>query len=612
MTENPFDDERLQGARSALVKVLPDDQGRYIFELMCQYTRKGLDNLQVGDLIGIENYTPTSNEDRVYSVLAISQVYPVHFAAQGSNAYPGHIFESMRSIKEDWESQEDRPMHLTTTISIQAVPTGYQFSFNSRSQNGLPGLAEEKNLPMIGAEIRPLSMDMVNAIINQGVSYQPDSPLQHKKFEELNVKLDQESLLTTHFGIFGFTGVGKSNLVSSMVTSLCFENEKPLSNFIIMDPNDEYLGLFIDRFMGAPEEVSYIHIGSDSLHNHITRGLGDDSVEPSDEVLTVLRHQLRLPPPVQDKYNNDGNFKERIDNALRNVFRRTRIVLPFDDVAFLIRKTIREQTDERTGPEVKEAMRQIVESWATEFFEAPVNKENLEKAVYYGNHELDLGPVNSLNPSKKGNAQGIIRRTTNILNAEASRLKQIPPEAIIQISDLINRLSDRDNRQTIIVTGRRDSDIKHFSAMLGNNLYESRRHMVERHPFITFIFDEADLFIPQSGSDDDTLMVRELCVTLARRGRKFGLGLGISTQRSSMLDTEVMSNLHTYFVSKLPRADDRKRVAEAFGIGENQLTPTFTFRKGNWLVISHDATGLKGVPIPTSAADANVRISGGS
>ena len=75
-----------------------------------------------------------------------------------------------------------------------------------------------------------------------------------------------------------------------------------------------------------------------------------------------------------------------------------------------------------------------------------------------------------------------------------------------------------------------------------------------------------------------------------------------------MLDTEVMGNLHTYFVSKLPRSYDRQRVAEAFGIGEEQLSPTFTFRPGHWLIISHDATGLKGVPIPAKANDANQRI----
>jgi len=609
MTENPFDDDRLHGARSALVKVIPDDQGRFTFELMCQYTRLGLDGLQVGDLVGIENYTPSSNGERVYSVLALSQVYPVHFAAQGSNAYPGHIFESMRAIKDDWESQEERPLHLTTTITIQAVPTGYQFSYNPRYGDELPGLEEERNLPMIGAEVRPLSVEMVSAIINQGMGGQPDSPLQHKKFTELNIKLDQESLLTTHFGIFGFTGVGKSNLVSSLVSSLCFENEEPLSNFIIMDPNDEYLGLFIDKFLETPEEVSYVHIGSDSLHGLVTQALGDETHDPSPEILRIMREQLRLPPPLQERYNNDETFRHRITRGLTNVFHRTKIVLPFEDVATLIRKVVKEQTDERTGVQVKDAMRQILETWTNIYVDEPVNQTTINDAIDFAQNRLDRGPINNIATlSTRGTAEGILTRTINTLRAESRRLAEIPHNAIIQINDLISRLSNREIRQTVIITGRRDSDIKHFSALLGNAIYERRRHMTTRNPFITFIFDEADLFIPQTGSDEDTLMVRELCVTLARRGRKFGLGLGISTQRSSMLDTEVMSNLHTYFVSKLPRVDDRRRVAEAFGISEDQLTPTFTFRRGNWLVISHDATGLKGVPIPTSAFDANARI----
>jgi len=609
MTENPFDDDRLHGARSALVKVIPDDQGRFTFELMCQYTRLGLDGLQVGDLVGIENYTPSSNGERVYSVLALSQVYPVHFAAQGSNAYPGHIFESMRAIKDDWESQEERPLHLTTTITIQAVPTGYQFSYNPRYGDELPGLEEERNLPMIGAEVRPLSMEMVSAIINQGMEGQPDSPLKHKKFTELNIKLDQESLLTTHFGIFGFTGVGKSNLVSSLVSSLCFENEEPLSNFIIMDPNDEYLGLFIDKFLETQNEVSYVHIGSDSLHGLVTQALGDETHDPSPEILRIMREQLRLPPPLQERYNNDETFRDRITRGLTNVFHRTKIVLPFEDVATLIRKVVKEQTDERTGVQVKDAMRQILETWTNRYVDEPVNQTTIDDAIDFAQNRLDREPINNIaTPSVRGTAEGIITRTLNTLRAESRRLAEIPHNAIIQINDLISRLSNREIRQTVIITGRRDSDIKHFSALLGNAIYERRRHMTTRNPFITFIFDEADLFIPQTGSDEDTLMVRELCVTLARRGRKFGLGLGISTQRSSMLDTEVMSNLHTYFVSKLPRVDDRRRVAEAFGISEDQLTPTFTFRRGNWLVISHDATGLKGVPIPTSAFDANARI----
>ena len=212
-------------------------------------------------------------------------------------------------------------------------------------------------------------------------------------------------------------------------------------------------------------------------------------------------------------------------------------------------------------------------------------------------------------PSPRNTLTGILDRTERALRRHSTELAEIPSEAILQVGDLIDSVTNPNRRQVIIITGRRDSEIKHFASQLGNAIYERRRHESTREPYVTFIFDEADLFIPQAGTDKDTADVRELCVTLARRGRKFGLGLGISTQRSSLLDTEVMANLHTYFVSKLPRADDRQRVAEAFGISEDQLAPTFTFSRGNWLVISHDATGLKGVPIPTIAEDANARIS---
>ena len=609
MMVNPFNDNRLQGARSALINMVPDEQGRYTFGLMCQYTRMGLHGLDVGDLVAVENYTPSDNGGRFYSVLSLSQVSPSHFAAQGNNAYPGHIFESMRSIKEDWETQQSKPMHLTTIIEIKAVSTGFQFLFNPRTAEHLPHLVEEQNLPMIGAEIRPLSMEMVNAIINQDLENEPDSPFSHKKFDTLNVKLDQESLLTTHFGIFGFTGVGKSNLVSSMVSSLCFENENPLSNFLIFDPNDEYLGLFLDRFLIAPSEATYVHIGTDSLHSVVARELGTEN-EPSPNAMAIMNQQLRLPPTLQTLHNSDPSFRKYVNDALVNVFHRTRVVMPYEDVAMLIRTRLTEETPEGSGPQTKDILRDLTELWSNRFEGLPVNLANVEKAIAVGNSE-DIQKVIKSIPEKvsaKNTVTGIFSRTQNALKRESKNLKEISPNAIMQTRELIQSLTQQGKRQVIIITGRRDSEIKHFASFLGNSIYDTRRREISREPFITFMFDEADLFIPQTGSDKDTAMVRELCVTLARRGRKFGLGLGIATQRSSLLDTEVMANLHTYFVSKLPRSDDRERVAEAFGISKEQLTPTFTFRKGNWLIISHDATGLKGVPIPTQATDANSRI----
>lgn len=69
-----------------------------------------------------------------------------------------------------------------------------------------------------------------------------------------------------------------------------------------------------------------------------------------------------------------------------------------------------------------------------------------------------------------------------------------------------------------------------------------------------------------------------------------------------------MGQLHTYFISKLPRRYDRDVVGEAFGLSEDQFTPTFKFKSGEWLLVSHNAVGMKGVPIPIKAENAEERV----
>jgi uncharacterized protein len=69
-------------------------------------------------------------------------------------------------------------------------------------------------------------------------------------------------------------------------------------------------------------------------------------------------------------------------------------------------------------------------------------------------------------------------------------------------------------------------------------------------------------------------------MSLARRGRKFGLGVGIATQRVTYLNKSTMAQPHTYFVSELPRTSDRDRITDAFGIGEEMFRQTFKFRRG--------------------------------
>jgi hypothetical protein len=66
-----------------------------------------------------------------------------------------------------------------------------------------------------------------------------------------------------------------------------------------------------------------------------------------------------------------------------------------------------------------------------------------------------------------------------------------------------------------------------------------------------------------------------------------------------------MAQPHTYFISKLPRKTDREAIADAFAISEESLEQSFSFTPGQWLVASHDATGLKGTPFPVQLPNAN-------
>ena len=187
--------------------------------------------------------------------------------------------------------------------------------------------------------------------------------------------------------------------------------------------------------------------------------------------------------------------------------------------------------------------------------------------------------------------------------------RQFPSNAIVGLSDLLRELNNRDGSCLFIIQFHEPDDLRDFAFELGRELYERRRRTGTITPPVSFIFDEADEFIPQHADRDNSYSRSAwIAETLARRGRKFGVGIGMCTQRVANLRTNVMAQPHTYLISKLPRQYDRQAIQDAFGFSEDMFRQTFKFAPGDWLLVSHDATGLKGVPIPIHAEDANQRI----
>jgi hypothetical protein len=198
--------------------------------------------------------------------------------------------------------------------------------------------------------------------------------------------------------------------------------------------------------------------------------------------------------------------------------------------------------------------------------------------------------------------QIILERLQELERATAERLA-----AGVTLNQVIEDLNDDSHPSLWVIQSHDPNELRFFSKKLGEELYEHRRQGGIIDPLASFIFDEADEFIRRDASGSHAESA-EIAQTLARRGRKFGLGVGIATQRIRYLDTNIMAQPHTYFISKLPRLSDRQAVAEAFGVSEELLNQTFKFKKGHWLLISHDATGLEAVPVPIASPDANDRL----
>jgi hypothetical protein len=96
---------------------------------------------------------------------------------------------------------------------------------------------------------------------------------------------------------------------------------------------------------------------------------------------------------------------------------------------------------------------------------------------------------------------------------------------------------------------------------------------------------------------------------LLRQGRKYGLGGCIATQRIANLNTNALQQLHTYFVSTMPRPYDRGLVSNTFMIDKTILEKTLEFVPGEWLLSSYLATGMANVPIFIKADNAEKEVS---
>ncbi len=620
-----------ENPRGTVVAMAPDEYTGAIYHVWFPYTSGFIKEVREGSFIAVKNFDSNNNAS-IFSILETVTAMPVHYALGSSpsdteKAYPGFVVEAAKNAKLDWEQEE--PVEHTTKIKCEAIPTNLQIRFQTEGAHGLHEFIEsDKSLPMIGEEAFLLTDELINNVINRGLTREGTNVISPCKLvlnDRIDVLIRVDDLLRTHFGVFGFTGAGKSNLMSNIINSLLYRRNREPVKIILFDLMAEYtvmlldaLDVFDDSYLlcldaegipGGDSTMEYLNGNQDALARSV-----------ADITRTIL--------PPKELEPERGSISLGIISMLRR--NKIRMI----DYGNIIRglEVVEALREECQNVKIDAEASPIIYNWITEHLEGRdiltldylqqlhgelnrfIQQNSLPTRREQGAHQVrineEVGAEQVRQLPLKANARTAINGMIGILQNYIDRLNRRPPaNAAMSFANLSRILNDNTNTSLIVVQSNRDDDLRAFASALINSVFDYRRHNGVTTPPILFVFDEADEFIPGDRPQNESYALSRAAVRiLARRGRKFGMGMSISTQRVAYLDTTIMAQPHTYLISKLPRKYDRDAMANAFGITEEMMRKTLKFTKGQWLLVSYDAIGIENIPIPVQFPNANSRI----
>lgn len=583
-----------------LMKIEEDPITRYRYEVWFDYTRQAINILAEGSMVAIANFAGNDTEIH-YSILEVTGVLPIHYAlGNDTSGYPGFVVEAARNAGQDWLTQDAVSTEDTTKIRCVAIPTNLEIVETPLIRHKKePLIQEEGNLPMVGHSVHLLNTTMTERVANLALDLEHDNVIQIGALvRDSNVRtyLRVEDLIKVHFGVFGFTGAGKSNLLSTLIRKLLNESGEPVK-IVIFDLMGEYTALLLDVLVEL-ESARIINLGVQTVPESVLQYLAD------------RRNSSLLERAAQDFLRSTVFPKtlKRQQNellpAFRELFTRRKVWMWQPR-----RKTIGEFIESIQSDVLKGNMGnastdviKFVRNLARDYMQADFSNQVLDEIK---KKIEELGNVVKLPATASNN---LINLENQLEIETAKGQENIPSSAIVTIPQIVEKFNDAKGHSLLIIQAHNPDELREFASALGNRAYESRRRTGQITPLASFIFDEADEFMPGQPSSDSQKMSKAVAMTLARRGRKFGLGIGIATQRLAHLDVNTLAQPHTYFVSKLPRHYDRDIIANAFGISEDMFRQTFRFKKGDWLLASYDAAGLEAIPIPIHLENAEDRI----
>jgi hypothetical protein len=594
---------------------------KYDCRIKVEYHKDIMSLLEEGMIIAIRNFKHkfTNNNNTTisetnkskpvdrFTLLVASRIWPDHYGLRGlsdSTYYPMQ-FEVIEQSVMDWDTDDK----ATMMIQLSTIPINYDLIFyEDKSYEFVKGFS----YPIIGNEVFLLNSETIREMYNKKIIKQLENKLAKTKKEEnvllkvsdqnigiikmfenskdkIPIYVNYDNMIRYHFGIFSFTGGGKSNLLSNLLRKILLSTDD--TTIVIFDISCEYPFLLMDIF-NNPAIKSKIILES--------------QIKNSDQF------NISIVKPRDFEENNS------VKNALSKVYDRgiiSHFAKPQD-----ITPTYRQIIDELEELKAEGSGKPHYLSAISEIYKTIIKyttQHKLDEKDFINIEFVDLMSREAVNIMKKYHVHdkstiyGWALSLQNLLNSIEKEDKEGQENnnkdkglTTDQIIDIINGDS-----RLICISISDPYKIKELAINISSEMLRNRKRQFKVRPYVLFVFDEAQEFIPDlSNSKGIDKECSQEIETLLRQGRKYGLGGCIATQRIAYLNTSALQQLHTYFVGTLPRPYDRSVVSSTFTIDQGILEKTLEFAPGEWLLSSYIATGIENIPIFIRAENSEKKI----
>ncbi|HIP88632.1 MAG TPA: ATP-binding protein [Thermococcus paralvinellae] len=400
-----------------------------------------------------------------------------------------------------------------------------------------------------GRKVYRLSDEVLKAIYNPGIGYIEIGNLLLR--ESVPIYLNADELVSRHFAVLAVTGAGKSNAVAVMISQIV---EKLRGTVVVLDPHGDYIKLKLPNTGKEYVNIIEAKIRPEEMDSEELA----DLIEVAKNATIQREFLAKAWETVKHEYSSMGG-REIIEKLMETIndWIRSKEARYWDGAkqSYLTEELKSERVDTLRGVVLR--IRRFLRNYG-----ALLTSEDLISRIEPGKaNVIDLGPLDERQ-----------------MKVVVGKLLQAVFEARVDYEKARKKLERIKEDLRIVRTSRLEEEMRELEKTM-RDVEAKSKALAEP---ILLIVEEAHIFAPREEHNDTVRILGRI----AREGRKFGVGLGIVSQRPNKLNEDVLSQTNTKIILRIVNPKDQDYVLRASEqLSSDLLSDIASLGKGEAVIV---------------------------